>query len=85
MRTLKGTVASAKMKKTIVVSVPLMRINKKYQKTYYVVRKFKAHDEENVCKAGDTVVIQEVPPMSREKRWKVIERIEAKNNSEETN
>mgnify|MGYP001608422928 CR=1 FL=1 len=73
MRTLQGTVVSAKMKKTVVVQVPLTRKNAKYQKTYEVARRFKAHDEKGECVAGDRVIIKEVPPISREKRWMVIE------------
>ncbi len=75
MRKLEGMVVSAKMQKTVVVSVTLIRENKKYQKTYTVNRRFKAHDEKAECKEGDRVVIEEVPPMSREKRWRVVERI----------
>ena len=75
MRKLIGTVVSAKMKKTVVVSVPLIREEKKYQKTYTVKRRFKSHAEEGICALGDEVVIQEVPPMSRDKRWRVVEKI----------
>ncbi len=75
MRKLIGQVVSDKMKKTVVVAVTLMREHSKYHKTYSVVRRFKAHDEKSEYKTGDTVVIGETKPLSREKRWKVVEKV----------
>ena len=70
-RVLTGRVVSDKMDKTVTVEVT-RRI--KYHK--YITRRknFKAHDEENECRVDDTVVIQESRPLSRTKRWVVIER-----------
>lgn len=72
-RTLTGTVVSDKMDKTISVQVNRKVKHPRYHK--YISRRnvYKAHDEDNVCKAGDTVVIQESRPLSRTKRWVVIE------------
>ncbi|MEK7612328.1 MAG: 30S ribosomal protein S17 [Patescibacteria group bacterium] len=74
MRKLTGIVASDKMNKTVVVVVSTIKKHKQYGKPYQVTTRFKAHDENNECKIGDTVVIQESRPMSREKRWKVVSR-----------
>ncbi|MGE3278700.1 MAG: 30S ribosomal protein S17 [Candidatus Altimarinota bacterium] len=73
MRTKTGTVTSAKMNKTIVVSVNTYKIHPKYKKRYGTTKKFYAHDENGVSKEGDTVTISECRPMSKLKRWKVLE------------
>jgi len=73
MRTKTGTVTSAKMNKTIVVSVNTYKTHPKYKKRYATTRKFYAHDEAGVSKEGDTVTISECRPMSKLKRWKVLE------------
>jgi small subunit ribosomal protein S17 len=67
-----GTVVSDKMKKTVTVRIERTLMHPKYGKRYAVSAKFKAHDEENAAKAGDTVVIEECRPLSRDKRWRVI-------------
>lgn len=72
MRTLKGTVVSANMRKTIVVRVDTLKSHPKYGKQYRASRKFKAHDEKGEYRAGDVVMMQETRPLSREKRWRVI-------------
>ncbi len=72
IRQLVGTVASAKMDKTVVVAVDKLKLNEKYRKQYKVTKKYKAHDEKKEYKAGDRVIIQETKPMSKEKRWIVI-------------
>lgn len=59
------------MQKTVVVRIDRLRKHPKYLKYYRVSKKFKAHDEKGEFKAGDTVVIEETKPMSKEKRWKV--------------
>ena len=75
-KTRTGVVVSDKMDKTIVVAVrdnvrhPLY--NKIVKKTY----KLKAHDENNECKIGDTVKVMETRPLSKEKRWRLVEIIE---------
>ena len=72
MRTKKGIVTSNKMDKTAVVSVITYKIHPKYNKKFKVTKKFYAHDENNTCVEGDTVMIKEVNPLSKTKRWEVI-------------
>lgn len=72
MRTKTGTVLSAKMNKTIVVSVNSQRRHEKYKKLVSVSKKFYADDPENKFKEGDTVTIYETRPLSKLKRWTVI-------------
>ncbi|MEK7149097.1 MAG: 30S ribosomal protein S17 [Patescibacteria group bacterium] len=73
MRKLKGTIVSKKMQKTVVVRVDQMKMHAKYRKQYKVSSRFKAHDETNEYRMGDVVMIQETRPISKDKRWKVIE------------
>ena len=73
MRTITGTVVSNKMDKTIVVSVDTYKSHPKYHKKYKVTKKFYAHDEKNTCNVGDVVVISESRPLSKLKRWAVVE------------
>jgi small subunit ribosomal protein S17 len=68
-----GKVISNKMDKTVVVAVTRLFQHPVYKKTMKRVTKFKAHDEENKCNIGDTVKIAETRPLSKEKRWVVIE------------
>ena len=68
-----GRVVSDKMDKTVVVSVERLRRHPVYKRVVRLSSKFKAHDEENDARVGDTVRIEESRPLSREKRWKVIE------------
>jgi len=68
-----GLVVSDKMDKTVVVAVETRRIHPLYKKAIRVTKKYKAHDENNACKIGDTVKIIETRPLSKEKRWRVIE------------
>jgi small subunit ribosomal protein S17 len=70
-----GTVTSHGMNKTAVVTVNRVKIHPKYKKRYTVSKKIKAHDEENSCKDGDLVVIEECRPLSKEKKWKIIKKI----------
>lgn len=67
-----GVVTSDKMNKTRVVAVSRLKKHPKYLKYYHVTTKFKAHDENNEYKMGDTVTIEEMRPMSKEKRWRII-------------
>ncbi len=69
---LKGVVVSDKMDKTVVVSVSRFIKHPMYGKFYKVSKKYKAHDEENKSKTGDTVEMVEVRPMSKDKRFKVV-------------
>lgn len=73
-RVLTGRVVSDKMDKTVVVEVERRVLHPKYQKYVSRRRRFKAHDEDNACRVDDIVVIEESRPLSRTKRWLVIER-----------
>lgn len=68
-----GRVVSDKMDKTVVVTVDYLKPHPIYRKTIRKTSKFYAHDAENVCKIGDTVRIGETRPLSKLKRWEVIE------------
>lgn len=72
-RVIQGTVVSDKMQKTIVVSVERKKKHRLYHKVVTVTERYKAHDEADACKLGDVVRIQECRPMSKDKRWRVIE------------
>ena len=74
-RQLKGIVSSDKMNKTVVVAVSTKKKHKRYLKYHNVSQHFKAHDENNEYKVGDKVVIEESRPLSKNKRWKVIQKI----------
>jgi small subunit ribosomal protein S17 len=68
-----GEVVSNTMNKTVVVAVKRLVQHPKYKKTVKRVTKFKAHDEDNRCRIGDMVKILEVKPLSKEKRWIVLD------------
>jgi small subunit ribosomal protein S17 len=68
-----GKVVSDKMNKTVVVAVESLVSHPMYKRTIRRTKKFKAHDEENSCRIGDKVKIMETRPLSKEKRWRVIE------------
>jgi small subunit ribosomal protein S17 len=68
-----GKVVSNKMDKTVVVAVTRLFQHPVYKKTVKRVTKFKAHDEKNSCHIGDIVKIIETRPLSKEKRWIIIE------------
>ncbi len=68
-----GRVVSNKMDKTIVVIVESLKKHRIYKRTYKQTKRFYAHDEENTCSIGDTVRIEECPPVSKLKRWRLIE------------
>lgn len=68
-----GTVVSDKMKKTIVVKVQRSMHHPDYNKIIKRTKKYKAHDENNSAKIGDTVKIIETRPLSKEKRWRLLE------------
>jgi len=68
-----GRVVSDKMDKTVVVSVERLRRHPMYKRVIRLSTKFKAHDEDNSARVGDTVRIVESRPLSREKRWTVVE------------
>jgi small subunit ribosomal protein S17 len=70
-RTKTGRVASNKMNKTVVVAVEMVTQHRLYGRTIRRTRNFKAHDEDNHCQVGDTVVIAESRPISKDKHWVV--------------
>ena len=71
-----GEVVSDKMDKTIVVAIKTKVRHPLYGKRVNRTRKFKAHDENNECGIGDTVKIMETRPLSKDKRWRLVEIVE---------
>ena len=71
-----GLVVSDKMQKTVVVAVERRVPHPQYGKMVTRSKKFKAHDEENSAKVGDRVRIMETRPLSKDKRWRVVEIVE---------
>ena len=71
-----GLVVSDKMEKTVVVSIERRVQHPVYGKMVRRTKRFKAHDERNEAKTGDTVRIMETRPMSKDKRWRVVEIVE---------
>ena len=71
-----GKVVSDKMDKTVVVAVETSVRHKMYNKIIKRTYKLKAHDEANECKVGDTVKVMETRPLSKDKRWRVVEVME---------
>jgi small subunit ribosomal protein S17 len=71
-----GTVIADKMNKTIIVQVGTSKAHRLYRKTVQRRTKFKVHDEKNECGVGDLVRITETRPISKEKRWRVLEIVE---------
>lgn len=75
-RTMVGTVISDKMDKTVVVAVETLKRHPMYGKTIRTVKNYKVHNEDNDSHSGDTVRIAECKPISKEKRWVVVEILE---------
>jgi small subunit ribosomal protein S17 len=75
-KTLVGVVVSDKMDKTVVVKVDHLVKHPVYKKYIKRRERYKAHDEQNTCAAGDKVLIVETRPLSRDKRWRVREILE---------
>jgi small subunit ribosomal protein S17 len=71
-----GKVVSNKMEKTIVVAIETYKKHNLYHKRIKVTKKFKAHDENNQAKIGDVVKIMETRPISKDKRWRLVEIVE---------
>lgn len=71
-----GIVVSDKMDKTVVVAEETMKLHKLYKKRVKSTKKYKAHDETNECNIGDRVRIMETRPLSKDKRWRVVEILE---------
>jgi small subunit ribosomal protein S17 len=68
-----GRVVSNKMDKTIVVAVESLKRHRIYKRTYRQTKRFHAHDEQNTCQIGDMVRIEESPPLSKTKHWRLVE------------
>ena len=72
-KSMTGTVVSDKMDKTIVVAVDFTYKHPLYKKILRKLKKYKAHDENNGARIGDKVLISETRPLSKTKRWKLVE------------
>jgi small subunit ribosomal protein S17 len=81
-RVLQGVVVSDKNDKTVVVQVERRLTHPVLKKTVRLTKKYHAHDEDNKCHAGDVVRIQECPPVSKNKRWVVLEQVSPRASSE---
>jgi small subunit ribosomal protein S17 len=81
-RVLQGVVVSDKNDKTVVVQVERRLTHPVLKKTIRSTKKYHAHDEANACHEGDVVRIQECPPISKNKRWVVLDQVSAKASSE---
>ncbi|MBI3956387.1 MAG: 30S ribosomal protein S17 [Candidatus Kerfeldbacteria bacterium] len=77
-RTFRGVVVKNAMQKTIVVKVTRVRWHSKYHRQYRVSHTFQVHDEQNSAKIGETVEFVETRPLSKEKRWRLVKKVEAK-------
>ena len=76
-RRLMGTVTSDKMDKTVVVALDVKYKHPLYKKTVKITKRYKAHDENNECKVGDTVEIAETRRLSADKNWRVVRILES--------
>ena len=74
-RRLQGVIVSDKMQKTRVVAITRPKKHPRYKKYYKVTQRFKVHDEKNEYKTGDKVLIEEMRPLSKEKRWQILSKI----------
>jgi small subunit ribosomal protein S17 len=75
VKTVVGRVASAKMQKTVVVTIERLELHPKYKKYVRKRTKLYAHDEKAECKEGDRVLITETRPYSKLKRWRVVKKV----------
>ena len=75
-KTLVGTVVSNKMEKTIVVRIERRKLHPLYKKYITRSKKIKAHDKGNLCRIGDLVKVIESRPLSKKKRWRLLEILE---------
>jgi small subunit ribosomal protein S17 len=75
-KVLQGRVVSDKMKKTIVVEIQQRKLHRLYKKYLTRTKRIKAHDENNDCKVGDVVRVVDSRPLSKEKRWRLVEIVE---------
>lgn len=74
-RELQGNIVSDKMVKTVVVEVRTLKEHKRYKRRFWTSKRYKAHNENPEFKMGDTVIIQETKPLSKDKRWLVLKKI----------
>jgi small subunit ribosomal protein S17 len=81
-RVLQGVVVSDKNDKTVVVQVERRLTHPVLKKTVRLTKKYHAHDEENTFKEGDMVRIQECPPVSKNKRWVVLDQVSPQRSSD---
>ena len=72
-RVMQGTVVSYKNDKTVVVKIERRFTHPVMKKTVRMTKKYKAHDEANACKVGDIVLIEESAPISKDKKWVVVQ------------
>lgn len=72
---LTGKIISNKMQKTVVVSVERIKEHPKYKRRYMVRKNYKAHCQEGEFQEGDKVIIEECRPISKDKKWKVINKL----------
>lgn len=77
-RTKTGTVTSDKMDKTVVVRIDRVKEHPIYKKKFAISKKYKAHDEKNEYKKGDVVEIVETRPLSRDKKFEVLKKVQSK-------
>ncbi|OPL19937.1 MAG: 30S ribosomal protein S17 [Candidatus Aegiribacteria sp. MLS_C] len=75
-RVLTGTVISDAMDKTVVVEVVSVKSHPVYKKRFRTTKKYYVHDEENLCGVGDRITIAETRPLSKTKRWRVLDVVE---------
>jgi small subunit ribosomal protein S17 len=75
-KVLQGRVVSDKMKKTIVVEIQSRKLHPLYKKYLARSKRVKAHDENNDCKIGDVVRVVDTRPLSKDKRWRLLEIVE---------
>ena len=75
-QTVVGTVVSDKMQKTVVVEIARLVRHQGYSKRIHSKTRVKAHDDANTCREGDTVRLMETRPLSKDKRWRVVEVLE---------
>jgi small subunit ribosomal protein S17 len=81
-RVLQGVVVSDKSDKTVVVKVERRLTHPVLKKTVRLSKKYHAHDEQNAFREGDVVRIQECPPISKQKRWVVLDQVSAQSTAE---
>lgn len=75
-KVLVGQVVSDKMDKTIVVAINTHKMHRLYNKRMKYTKKYKVHDEQNAANIGDTVRIMETRPLSKDKRWRLVDIVE---------